>query len=88
MRCKGTVDASCDYKDFGWSNNAWPNQAGKQYYGRGPFQLSWNYNYGMFSNIFSTSSYNSKMVLLKNPELLQTDGFAAMAAGLWFYMTP
>ena len=25
-----------DYKDWGWSNDAWPNSATEQYYGRGP----------------------------------------------------
>ena len=88
MRCKGTSDPSCDYKDWGWSNNAWPNQTGHQYYGRGPMQLSWNYNYGQFSNVFGWSSYNSKMELLENPERLNTEGDLAMSAGLWFYMTP
>jgi len=27
-------------------SSQWPCGAGKQYYGRGPMQLSWNYNYG------------------------------------------
>ena len=60
----------------------------KQYYGRGPFQLSWNYNYGQFSNVFAPSSYNSKLYLLDQPEIVAQDGFLAMAAGIWFYMTP
>ena len=59
-----------------------------QYYGRGPFQLSWNYNYGQFSNVFAPAAYDSKMYLLKNPEKLQKDGDLAMTAGIWFYMTP
>jgi len=77
-----------DYTDWGWSNNAWPNQPGQQYYGRGPMQLSWNYNYGQFSNVFSTSTYNGKLELLKSPGLVAADGYVAMAAGLWFFMTP
>lgn len=90
IRCNGTGAANCDYTSGGWASdaNAWPPVAGKQYYGRGPFQLSWNYNYGAFSNVFAPSSYNSKDYLLENPELLATDGFLAMAAGIWFYMTP
>lgn len=59
-----------------------------QYYGRGPFQLSWNYNYGQFSNVFAPAAYDSKMYLLKNPEKLHQDGDLAMTAGIWFYMTP
>jgi len=73
---------------MGWSNKAWPNQPGQQYYGRGPMQLSWNYNYGQFSNVFAISSYNSKMELLKDPDRVARDGDVAMSAGIWFYMTP
>ena len=51
-------------------------------------QLSWNYNYGQFSNIFSTDGYDSKMVLLRDPGAVSRDGYTAMAAGVWFYMTP
>ena len=56
-----------DYKSYNWSAKAWPNQPGVQYCGRGPMQLSWNYNYGQFSNVYATSTYNSKMELLKDP---------------------
>ena len=77
-----------DYKSSNWSATAWPPQAGVQYYGRGPMQLSWNYNYGQFSNIFVEGRYDSKMALLVNPDLVHTDGYTAFAAGLWFYMTP
>ena len=80
--------AKSDYKSWNWSNTSWPNQSGVQYFGRGPMQLSWNYNYGQFSNVFSTDGYNSKMELLKDPGLVSRDGYVAMAAGLWFYMTP
>ena len=59
-----------------------------KYYGRGPLQLSWNYNYGQFSNIYGTSSYDSKLDLLKHPEKVHQDGKIAMAAAIWFYMTP
>ena len=78
-----------DYKssEYG-ANEKWPSQAGVQYFGRGPMQLSWNYNYGQFSNIFSTEGYDSKMELLINPGAVSADGYTAMAAGLWFYMTP
>ena len=64
IRCNGTNDQSCNYIQGGWTGTAYPATPGKQYYGRGPFQLSWNYNYGMFSNVFAPSSYNSKLYLL------------------------
>lgn len=75
-------------KAFGCCVQRWPNQPGVQYYGRGPMQLSWNYNYGQFSNVFGVSSYNSKMELLKDPDSVAREGYIAMAAGIWFYMTP
>ena len=50
-----------EYKSWNWSDSAWPNQVGVKYFGRGPLQLSWNYNYGQFSNIYGTSKYDSKM---------------------------
>jgi hypothetical protein len=51
-------------------------------------QLSWNYNYGQFSNIFAPSTYNGKMELLKDPDRVAREGYIAMAAAIWFYMTP
>ena len=88
IRCNGTNDPSCDYKAYNWAADAWPNDPDEQYFGRGPMQLSWNYNYGQFSNIFAPSSYNSKLYLLENPDLVHEDGALAMMAGIWFYMTP
>lgn len=88
IRCNGTHDPTCDDITTNWSAKAWPATKGKQYYGRGPFQLTWNYNYGQFSNVFAPSAYDSKEYLLANPELLQTNGDLAMAASIWFYMTP
>ena len=86
--CSGSTSIGCKYSQAGWAGEAWPAQPDQYYYGRGPFQLSYNYNYGRFSNIFAPSSYNSKNYLLENPHLVATDGFLAMAAGIWFYMTP
>jgi len=51
-------------------------------------QLSWNYNYGQFSNVATVSTYDSKMNLLIRPSLVSATGDMAMSAGLWFYMTP
>ena len=44
--CEGTGSDACDYKSDNWSADAWPPSANAQYYGRGPLQVSWNYNYG------------------------------------------
>ncbi|MBO9619569.1 MAG: chitinase [Niabella sp.] len=57
---------------------------GKAYFGRGPKQLSWNYNYGQFSEAW----FGSKDTLLLHPELLATDPVLSFASALWFWMTP
>ena len=81
--------AKSDYKSTANGNDVnFPPQAGVQYFGRGPFQLSWNYNYGFFSKVFSTDGYNGHMELLKDPAAVSRSGYTAMASGIWFYMTP
>jgi len=58
--------------------------AGKSYMGRGPKQLSWNVNYGQFSEAW----YGSKDTLLMHPERLATDPVLSFASSIWFWMTP
>jgi chitodextrinase len=66
----GIANGSCNYFQTwaSWSTTAYPPQAGRHYYGRGPFQLSWNYNYGAFSKVLVESEYDSHMHLLLNPD--------------------
>ena len=79
----------CDYKaDWGFSVDFYPSQDNVQYFGRGPIQLSWNYNYGAFSKVLVESTYDSKMWLLENPSEAASSGYVAFTAGLWFWMTP
>ena len=66
-----------------WVNEAYPCASGKMYYGRGAKQLSWNYNYGAFSN----AMFGDAMVLLNEPELVATT-WLNFAASMWFYVTP
>lgn len=58
--------------------------AGKSYHGRGPIQLSYNYNYGLCSEII----YGDSSILLNNPEKLTSDGVLGFMTGIWFWMTP
>ena len=58
--------------------------AGQTYQGRGPMQLSWNYNYGPFSEAI----FNDPSILLKNPSAVASNATLAYMAGLWFWMTP
>ena len=54
------------------------------YYGRGPIQLSWNYNYGQFSKFL----FNDKFILLNNPDSVQQSGVLAFKSAIWFWMMP
>lgn len=58
--------------------------AGKSYHGRGPIQLSYNYNYGLCSDVL----YGDSSILLNNPEKVCEDGVLGIMTGIWFWMTP
>ncbi|KAJ0082052.1 hypothetical protein Patl1_10931 [Pistacia atlantica] len=53
----------------------------KQYFGRGPIQLSWNYNYQECGNAIGVD-------LISNPDLLATNAVISFKSALWFWMTP
>lgn len=65
------------------SSSTWPCQEGRSYKGRGPKQLSYNYNYGQFSEEFC----GDKMVLLENPDWVETNKLLAWTSAAWFWMT-
>jgi len=52
-------------------------------HGRGAIQLTWNANYGRFSEFY----YGYKEKLLRNPELVEGRGPLGWAASIWFWMT-
>ena len=56
------------------------NCGGKEYYGRGPIQLSWDYNYAAAGSAI-------KADLLNNPDLVATDAAIAWRTGVWYWMT-
>ena len=66
------------------SKKKYPAVKGKMYYGRGPKQLSWNYNYGQFSEAW----YGSRDTLLRHPERLARNPVLSFASAIWFWMTP
>ncbi|XP_041015815.1 endochitinase-like [Juglans microcarpa x Juglans regia] len=59
---------------------AWPCAPGKQYYGRGPIQLTHNYNYGPAGNAIGSN-------LINNPDLVATDPTISFKTAIWFWMT-
>jgi len=78
----GMNDNSLAYRFPGHA--LYPASTGKSYHGRGPVQLSWNYNYGYFSEQF----YGNISTLLDNPEKILEDGELFFATAIWFWMTP
>ncbi|KAJ9542912.1 hypothetical protein OSB04_029418 [Centaurea solstitialis] len=68
---------SKDYCDEG--NTQFPCNPSKGYYGRGPIQLSWNYNYGPAGRSIGFDGLN-------NPEIVATDPRISFQTALWFWM--
>jgi chitinase len=60
---------------------AYPCAEGKTYYGRGPMQLSWNYNYIPAGEVLGFDGLN-------NPEIVAQDPVIAFKTAIWFWMTP
>lgn len=75
----------CDYCDISnsWVKDRFPCSPGKQYYGRGAKQLSWNYNYGQFS----LAIFGTEKTLLDNPDLVATS-WLNFASAVWYFLTP
>lgn len=70
-------------KCSGWQGERWPCAPQKSYFGRGAKQLSWNYNYGPFSE----AMFGDKNVLLENPALV-ADTWLNLASAVFFYVYP
>ncbi|KAL4578668.1 hypothetical protein LXL04_014797 [Taraxacum kok-saghyz] len=67
---------SRDYCDE--NNTQYPCNPSKGYYGRGPIQISWNYNYGPAGRSIGFDGIN-------NPETVATDPVIAFRTALWFW---
>ncbi|MCP3674595.1 MAG: chitinase, partial [Gammaproteobacteria bacterium] len=71
-----------------WQGQTWPcgtfaDGEYKSYFGRGAKQLSYNYNYGPFSE----AMFGSVRTLLDNPELV-ADTWLNLASAVFFYVYP
>ena len=66
------------YCDFGQPYGCPAGQAA--YYGRGPIQLSWNFNYKAAGDALGID-------LLNNPWLVQNDAAVSWKTGLWYWNT-
>ena len=69
-----------DKADYCSSSGDCPCAAGKRYYGRGPLQISWNYNYCAVGNAIGVD-------LRSDPDRVARDATVAWQTGLWFWMT-
>ncbi|KAL8482823.1 hypothetical protein ACS0TY_025744 [Phlomoides rotata] len=61
------------------SNREWPCVPGKGYYGRGPIQLSWNFNYGPAGRDIGFNG-------LSDPDIVARDPVISFKTALWFWM--
>jgi hypothetical protein len=71
-------DGHCKQYNIG-NGGAYRAIPGKNYYGRGPIQLSYPYNYGQ-------AGADLKLPLLEHPELVSRDGVIAFRTAIWFWM--
>ncbi|KAI3866156.1 hypothetical protein MKX03_008760 [Papaver bracteatum] len=69
--------ATRDYCDEG--NRQYPCVPGKGYYGRGPIQISWNYNYGPAGKSIGFDGLNA-------PETVANDPIISFKTAFWFWM--
>ena len=67
--------------DYCVASQEWPCVAGKKYYGRGPIQISYNYNYGPAGKAINED-------LLNNPDAVANDATISFKTAFWFWMTP
>ncbi|PSV41284.1 hypothetical protein C9J46_18860 [Photobacterium sp. GB-36] len=79
----GNCDVSSDFASRVWPCGKFENGDYKSYFGRGAKQLSYNYNYGPFSN----AMYGDVSVLLNNPEMV-ADTWLNIASAIFFYVYP
>lgn len=61
------------------TNTTYPCRPGRSYHGRGPIQLSWNYNYG-------AAGQDLSLDLLNNPDLVKSNSVIAFKTALWYWM--
>ncbi|XP_020692273.2 chitinase 4-like [Dendrobium catenatum] len=77
MCFKDQADKSNPYCDP--NAQGYPCTPGKTYYGRGPLQISWNYNYGPAGQEIGFDGLNW-------PEGVSTDAIISFKTALWFWM--
>ena len=64
----------------------YPCVGGQGYYGRGPLQLSWNYNYGQVGEFFASDFGWNKSMLLSSPGTAISSPDKAWKTSMFFWM--
>lgn len=72
--------ASQNYCDTSPQYAQYPCNPDKDYFGRGPLQLTWNYNYGAAGQSIGFDGLNS-------PETVANDAVISFKAALWYWVT-
>jgi len=89
--CKGTTGEGCLDWGLCWVEETGCGNcpgyggtalSGHTYHGRGPKQLSWNYNYKAFSQYYCGDD-----ILLNYPERVAANSELAWASSIWFWVT-
>lgn len=71
-------DPPQDYCDSSYTQ--YPCATNQDYWGRGPLQITWNYNYGACGDAIGQD-------LLANPGLVATDATVSWQTAMWFWTT-
>ncbi len=81
----GGCNKTRPFKCPDWPNNQCPDgETG--YCGRGPHQLSWDYNYKAFGEDMDLDpEKKNKDLYFKNPDLLTTEPKTGIAGSIWFW---
>lgn len=79
---RGFEKGTTHYSDT--TKKKFPPVINQSYHGRGPMQLSWNYNYAQFSEFY----YHNPFTLLHDPSILAKDAVVSFASAIWFWVTP
>ena len=75
--CRGGANANACKNAYNHESWSYPPVDGEIYYGRGPLQISHNYNYGQFGYEY-----------LQDPDMVLASGEDAFKSALWFWTTP
>ena len=66
-------------KNYCVEDTRYPCVPGKGYYGRGPLQITWNFNYGPAGESIGFNGSN-------NPEIVANDPVISFKTAFWFWM--